>query len=394
MAGLSDLPNEIVLLIVEYLQAGIQQDKVQVPFYRLANAHSYAIDHDPPRIIGYLRSLILLCRRFHALLTPILYRDILVRDYALGGATRPRDQLNWTLEQNPVLDELINSAFISCAGPHDDRSIYRLVPFFWYASMHTLTIHQFNDWAPLEFDDDSHVGTSPVESLRLIECGAHEEALAAVLSWPAALRYLLYDVEQVEWFGHIGDEPAKEWTAAAFVRTLQSQKSTLEELVMTRPRLDHEGLGNGPRINLSEFTALKTLRIYHVFLCGWDDPFGVWRDLPPNLEVLEVFYDDTDLTRFQNEYVPERYDTFLPDLIRHKRTHLPRLHTVTIYSPERPDAFDDEGQDEQEDLPSLWELPPSLASETEAAGINLKVWLGVDDLTNWDSTEIFWSLTD
>ncbi|KAJ5676863.1 uncharacterized protein N7477_002496 [Penicillium maclennaniae] len=370
MANLLDLPNEIVLLIVDYLQAGIQQEKVQVPFYRLADAHRYAIDHDPPRIIGYLRSLILLCRRFHALLTPILYRDILVRDYAFGGARRPRDQLNQTLEQNPVLDEHINSAFISCAGPHDGDSIYPLVPFFWYASMHSLTIHQFNDWVPLEFDDDSHVGTSPVEYLRLIDCGAQEEALASVLSWPAALKYLLYDVEQGEWFGHVGDEPAKEWTAAAFVS------------------------GNGPRINLSEFTALKTLRIYHVFLCGWDDRVGVWRDLPPNLEVLEVFYDDTDLTGFQNEYDPDRYDTFLPDLIRHKRTHLPRLHTVTIYSPERPDAFDDEGQDEQEDLPSLWELPPLLASETEAAGITLKVWLGVDDLTNWDSTEIFWSLTD
>lgn len=217
--------------------------------------------------------------------------------------------------------------------------------------------------------------------------------LYIVLSWPAALKRLHYDAEQVEWDGHRGDEPAKEWTAAAFVRTLQTQKSTLEELIMTRPWLVHEGLGNGPRINLSEFEALKTLRIYHVFLCGWDDRFGVWRDLPPNLEVLEVFYDDIELTKFQNEYDPDRYDTFLADLIRHKRSHLPHLHTVTIYSPERLDDSeeDDKGR---EALTGLWELPSSLASETEAAGIKLKVWLGANDSLPWDNTEVLRYLID
>lgn len=390
MVGLLDLPYEILLFIADYLEAGIEQSDVQVPFYRLADAHRYAIDHDPPRIIGELRSLILLCRHFHGLITPILYRDILLRD--CFGERRPRDQLNRTLEQNPGLKEYINSVSITCGRPEDDDSINSLIPFFWYPGMHTLTIHKFNDWSPLEFEHNSHVGTSPVQVLRLIDCGAHEEALAEVISWPAALKILHYDAEQGEWYGHYGDEPAKEWTAAAFVRTLQSQKSTLEELVITRPRLDHEGLGNGPRIKLSEFTTLKTLRIHHVFLCGWDDPLGVWGDLPPNLEVLEVFYDDTDLTRFQVECDTDRYDPFLPDLIRHKKSHLPRLHTVTIYSSERPDGYESDGEDERKDLPQLWEVPSSLASESEAAGITLKVWLGVDDWTPLDNPEIFCSL--
>lgn len=57
---------------------------------------------------------------------------------------------------------------------------------------------RFNDWEPKEFEDDSHVGTSPVIALDLIGYGAHEEALGAVLSWPAALEVLHYDAEQGE----------------------------------------------------------------------------------------------------------------------------------------------------------------------------------------------------
>ncbi|KAJ5126878.1 hypothetical protein N7448_007657 [Penicillium atrosanguineum] len=380
MAGLLDLPNEIILFIVDYLQAGIQEAEVQVPFYRLGDAYRDAIDHDQPRMTGYLRSLILLCHRFHDLLTPIMYRDILVRDYNFGGKRRPLDQLNRTLQQNPGLNEFITSASISCGDSLADYSILPLVPFFWYASMYTLTIHTFNDWSPLEFEDDSHVGTSPVEFLRLLGCGAHEEALASTLSWPAVLKSLHYDVEQGEWDGHAEGEPAKEWTTTAFVRALQSQKSTLEELILTRPRCVHEGLYTGPHIILSEFTALKTLQIYHAFLRGWDESFRIWRCLPPNLEVLEVFYDDTDLYRFQNDCEPDGYDSFLPDLIRHKRTRLPHLHTVTIYSPENRYDSESEGEDERTvNVPGLWELPSSLASETEAAGIILNVWLGIDE---------------
>jgi hypothetical protein len=392
MTSLLELPNEIILLIVNYLQASFQQVEVHVPFYMLGDAHRYTIDHNQPRIVGYLRSLNSCSHRFHRLITPLLYRDILVCDHYLNEGRSRLSQLNQTLRQNPHLLERVHSASIPCAY-NSPEAILSIVPFFWYANMKTLTIHKFNYLSPLEYEDSSHVGTSPVECLKLIDCGAQEEALARVFSWPAALKRLHYDAEQLEWIGDQGDEPAKEWTAAAFVRTLQTQKSTLEEFIMTRPWLEHEGLFNGPRINLSGFVALKTLRIYHVFLCGWDGPSGVWRDLPPNLEVLEVFYDDTDLTEFQNEYDPDGYDTFLADLIRHKRSHLPHLHTVTIYSPERLYNFE-EDYDGREALTCLWEPPSSLASEAEAAGIKLNVWLGTNRSVPWDRTEVFWHLID
>ncbi|KAJ5652432.1 hypothetical protein N7507_009858 [Penicillium longicatenatum] len=210
------------------------------------------------------------------------------------------------------------------------------------------------------------IGKSPVKALNLIRCGAHEEALATVLSWPAALEVLHYDVEQGEWDGFI-DEPDRRWTCAAFVRTLQPQKGSLKELTLTRPWLDHEGLFNGPRIHLRDFTALTTLRIYHVFLCGEDDPLEAWRSLPRSLEELEIFYDDSDLTTFEE-------DEFLSGLLVHKEEHLPRLRRISIASPEI--IWDTETQ---ECKPARrWSPPPPLAHALEIAGLTLDVQLGID----------------
>lgn len=386
MARLLDLPDEVILEIIDYLQTDTKQ--IKLSFYELGDAYRYAISHNPSQRVKYLHSCLLASRRLNSLLTPIFYRDIFVREYYRVGEKIPLEQLKWTLEKSPSLQEHIVSAIIPCGSSWRDRSIRDIYRVFWFTNIQTLTIHGFKDWEPMQFENNSHVGTSPVECLRLVDCGAHEEALATVLSWPAALKVLHYDADQGEWEGHYGDEPAKTWTCAAFVRTLRSQRRTLEELTMTRPWLDHEGLGNGPRIDLSEFTALQTLRIYHVFLCGWDDPTGVWKGLPHSLEVLEVFYDDTDLTQFLWESDDEPYDTFILDLIRNKRAHLPHLRTVTIYSFER--VYDPE---REEYLPAgLWTLPSLLAREAEAAGIKLDVWLGYPDAPNFEEADVFGSL--
>ena len=375
MARLLDLPTELILAIGDYLRMGTRQ--APLLFHEIGDAYSYAIKHDPSPGTKSLRSLLFATCRLNSVLQPLFYRDIFVRRYGHVGEPVPLQQLKQSLEKNPCLQEHINSAIIPC-----DDSIYDIHHFFWFSNMQDLTIHEFNDWQPLEFPDNSHIGTSPVECLRLINCGAFEEALAAVLSWPASLKTLHYDVEQGEWEGHIGDEPARTWTCAAFVRTLQPQKTTLEELTMTRPPLEHEGLGNGPRIDLSEFVSLKILRIFHVFLCGWDAPDGVGKGLPQSLEVLEIFYDDTVLTQFLSEGDYSEDDDFMLDLIRHKRTHLPYLHTVNIYSPEIvPDS------ETEEDVPAgSWRLAPSsLAREAKSAGVKLKVWLGYEvrpDLEN------------
>lgn len=386
MARLLDLPDELILAIVDYLQMDTKQ--VQLPFYQLGDAYRYVIDHNPSLRVKRLHSLLLTSYRLSGLLRPIFYRDIFVREYCRVGQEAPLLQLKWSLEKNPSLQEHIISATVPCRSSwRGGHSIHDIFQFFWFTNIQTLTIHKFIDWEPLKFENNSHIGTSPVECLRLIDCGAHEEALAAVLSWPAALKILHYDADQGEWEGLRGNEPLESWSCAALVRTLQSQKRTLEELTMTRPWLDHEGLGGGPRIDLSEFKSLTTLRIYHVFLCGWDDRDGVWECLPRSLEVLEVFYDDHDLTPFLCE-TDDGYDTFVLDLIRHKEAHLPYLRAVTIYS--REAVYDHETE---EDLPAgLWRLPSSLAREAESAGIKLNVWLGYPDAPNFEEADIFGSL--
>lgn len=83
----------------------------------------------------------------------------------------------------------------------------------------------------------------------------------------------------------------------------------------------------------------------------------------------------------------EPYDLSLHDLITDKRTHFPHLHSVTIYSREMPETADGYGTGWTEHLPELWPLPSSLASEAEAAGIKLVVWLGLREGPNFEDLD-------
>jgi hypothetical protein len=380
MARLLDLSDEIILLIVGYLQATNQQ--IALRFYELADAHHcavhpYYVDHYPPQGLKSLQSLLLASRRLNNVLTPIFYRDVFILPYHYNCKTAPLKLFKRSVQQNPSLSEYIISASFRDRRPRDG-SIGDAIPFFWFDNIQTLTIHDFDEPEPLQFVNDSHIGTSPVKCLRLLECDAHKEALATVLSCPAALKILHYDPRPKDpdpgYWGDDSDEPSEEWPAAAFVHALQSQKTSLEELILTHPC----GLDLGPPIDLSSFEVLKTLRIYQSFLAGWDVIYTVWQDLPQNLEVLEVFY---DVDPFLSERDDEPYDNLLPDLIRHKRTHFPRLHSVTIY--------DGSGSDSSEHLPEPWPLPSSLASKAEAAGIKLIVWLGLRNEPNFEGIDVF-----
>lgn len=367
MARLMDLPNELILLIVDYVQEITTH--TALPFHQWGDAYRHSIEQNLPQRVKDLSSLCLVSTRLSNLVKPILYRNICVREN--GFRSSPQKQLKWTLDNDPKLGELMISAIIPCSS-----SILDIYQWFWLPKIQTLTIVRPNDWESLGFEDESHVGTSPVRTLHLIECGAHEEALAAVLSWPIALEVLHYDADQGSWEGHYDDEPANSWTCAAFVRTLQPQKATLRELTLTRPPLDHEGLFNGPRIDLREFTALNTLRIYQVFLCGEDDPLEAWRSLPRSLGRLEIFYDDWDLTRFDE-------DNFLVGLL-HNKQYLPNLHTVSINSPE--ETWD---SDTEETKPTgQWTPPSPLAQAFKTAGVDVHVWLGPMEEPNFEELDI------
>jgi hypothetical protein len=362
MTDLLDLPGEILLMILDYVllkhdneaEAAVRNGPTTFQDWtgQYINAHENPMSQRTTDIYRLMRS----CHRLNKLLKRTFYRDIVVRRGWLGP--QPRELLKRTLEDDRGLEKYIVSASVPC-----DDSIADLTPFFWLPNIHTLTIAKFNDWEPLE--DPPEAGTSPVRVLRLLDCGAHEEALAAVLSWPANLEELHYDAEQGEWAGHYQGHPAQEWTCEAFVRTLQAQKESLKTLTLTRPPLVHEGLGYGPRIDLGDFSLLTTLRIYHVFLCGWDDEREAWKALPKSLEELEVYYDDADVIKFL-----ETEETFLVNLIRHKEEHYPRLRKVMVSTPEL--RWDEEIEEKME--PGPWPPPEFLVRECEQAKVELSVW--------------------
>lgn len=359
MVQFLDLPDELILVIVSYVQA--EKGQGNLPFYKWGDLYERAIKQDQPQHKKDLRSLYLVSRRFYRLLKRNYYENICVREGP--SHNHPLDRLKRTLRDEPNLQKFIVSAVVPCT-----TSLYDFFCFYWFPNIQTLSILHFK---PMDsWEDESglrqFIGKSPITALNLIRCGAHEEALATILSWPAALEVLHYDVEQVEWDGIYDDEPDKGWTCAAFVRTLQPQMGSLKELTLTRPWLVHEGLFNGPRICLKDFTALTTLRIYHVFLCGTDDPLEAWRSLPHSLEELEIFYDDWDLTTFEE-------DKFLLGLLVHKEEHLPNLRRISIASPEV--MWDTE---KEECKPAgRWSPPPPLAHALEIAGLALDVQLGI-----------------
>ncbi|KAJ5806053.1 uncharacterized protein N7503_003655 [Penicillium pulvis] len=359
MVQFLDLPDELILVIVNYVQA--EKGQGNLPFYKWGDLYERAIKQDQPQQNKDLQSLYLVSRRFYRLLKQNYYENICVREGPFHN--HPLDRLKRTLRDEPNLQKFIVSAVVPCT-----TSIYDFFCFYWFPNIQSLSILGFKAMDPLEDENGlrQFIGKSPVTALNLIRCGAHEEALATILSWPAALEVLHYDVEQGEWDGIYVDEPAEGWTCAAFVRTLQPQMGSLKELTLTRPWLDHEGLFNGPRICLRDFTALTTLRIYHVFLCGLDDPLEAWRSLPRSLEELEIFYDDWDLTTFEE-------DEFLVGLLVHKEEHLPHLRRISIASPEI--IWDAE---KEECKPAgRWSPPPPLVHALEVAGLDLDVQLGV-----------------
>lgn len=353
-----DLPDELILVIVNYVQA--EKGRRDLPFYKRGDLFASATQQDPPQQKEDLRSLYLVSRRFHRLLKQKYYENICVREDSFHNY--PLDRLKRTLRDEPNLQNFIVSAVVPCK-----TSLYDFFCFYWFPNIQTLSILRFNAMDSLENKSGlrKFMGKSSVTALNLIRCGAHEEALATILSWPAALEVLHYDAEQGEWDGFYGDGTARSWTCAAFVRTLQPQMGSLKELTLTRPWLDHEGLFNGPRIHLRDFTALITLRIYQVFLCGEDDPLEAWRSLPRSLEELEIFYDDWDLTTFQG-------DEFLLGLLMHKAEHLPHLRRISIASPEM--IWDTEK--EEYNPAGRWSPPPPLAHALEIAGLTLDVQLG------------------
>ncbi|KAJ5365377.1 hypothetical protein N7517_008263 [Penicillium concentricum] len=358
MARLLDLPAEVILSIAEYLQIDTKQAPLQ--FYEYGDAYGYVKDHDPPPSVRNLHSFLLAANRpYSRFLQEMFYRDVFVpgrlNHSEKGAKNCPLQLLDRTLKEDPSLQEHIISATIPC-----EDSIH-FGQFFWFTNIRELTIigSYTGDWDP-SFEGDSHIGTSPVECLRLISCEADEEALTTIFSWPAALKKFTSMLNKAH--------------GIAVAGTAESR----------RGHVLHLGLGDGPHIDLTEFTALKTLRIYHVFLCGEGHP-EPWQSLPRSLVVLEVYYDDLRIGEYLSGADRAPLDHFIPKLIQHKRSHLPNLHTMIVHSSEG--TSDPELSTSSDWTVGLWEVPPLLAQVCDEAGVKLNVWLGSEEGLKFDEED-------
>jgi hypothetical protein len=165
MARLLDLPVELILVIIDYLQVDMKQASLLYD----GPGYDEGCELDPPLSVSHLHSFLLANSRLSSLLQPLLYRDIFVyRNSQLK-------QLSRSLQENPSLKEHIVSATLPW-HPYMNGSLDDISPFFRFTNLRTLTIYGFNDSLSLKFDKFL-IGASPVECLRLIACGAHTRSL-------------------------------------------------------------------------------------------------------------------------------------------------------------------------------------------------------------------------
>ncbi|KAH8197325.1 hypothetical protein TruAng_008529 [Truncatella angustata] len=213
-------------------------------------------------------------------------------------------QLLQTLEWGTAICDYIQHVSINVRGISSAEVFHQL--FFWLPKVHTIDLKNYDAWDTEPWDENNQydVQGSPVKVLRLVECGAHEDPLHEILSFPSALRELWYDVVQIEWSGHWGDTAPVDFSCAAIKRSLGHQIHSLEKLVFTRPRQDHEGFGYNDQLDISDLTALRSLCINQVFLVGYHSDLNIREHMPSSLEELDVFFDDAGYLSFLSHDAP------------------------------------------------------------------------------------------
>ncbi|RYO84368.1 hypothetical protein DL766_007655 [Monosporascus sp. MC13-8B] len=386
MAQLLDLPDEILLKVISNLAAHHQPDSLDhVPFYHWVETLMQQ-DEQAQEQITWLRPVSASRRRLYDVCIGALYSYIpLVGRPGRPSSDAPSMRLLRALgnDQSPL-------AHVRCL--HIDVKSYSAPGFykaFWLPSVRIVSLRRFVNREALEWDGHDHVGTSPVEVLRLIGCGAHEEALAEVLSWPKALKELWYDIDQaywdgLYWNGHSPGPESHEFTCGAAERAMKSQANSLE------------------RLRLHQIEA----SIYHIFLVGRysEDEELLWDQLPRSLNELEVFFDDDGvyLDFLEGPTSPDQQvwlRGFLESIKRSKNTDsgtpessLERLRIVSMerpsfWYPDPPLDGGDEGEHGNESEPdfvydvtrgtghpeSAWK-PPLTRSFIEA-GVGFSVFL-------------------
>lgn len=342
MTRLLDLPDELLMAIADFVRGG--EDPKTFPFSERALAYEKFLTKRLPVQIQYLHSLYLVSRRFYLLLKPTFYRRI----YVCSGCCDECEYPPLRLLENSLADDAAIKEYIVSAVPPCRGSIEEVYRFFWFPNIQELSIRRFDDWDSLGLNDDSKVGTSPVKELSLIGCDTGMEALAAVLSWPAGLEVLHLD-------SYCGPCLLGTWaltgssTCAPLTGCLKQQKESLRVLTLTQRTWSSEP-DEEPQLDLSDLTALTTLRICRAFLEGDGNPFETWRKLPSNLEELEIHYTVQFLTLHKD-------DPFLHGLLENRAEHFPKLGTVSTSQDKRRE--DNQGSVIADDSSAILHMPYS-----------------------------------
>ncbi|RDW78729.1 uncharacterized protein DSM5745_05581 [Aspergillus mulundensis] len=392
MVHLLDLPDELLLMVIQCLDN--DRPEISLNFWNLPRWCSQATKRcKRSQRVQHLHALLLVSRRFHSFVEPFFYRDLRVEE-------GQNAELYNTLTQNPRLLSHIKSAIINSSTFRRDG--YNLL---WKSPIQTLTLVKIDNLHPLEYvSQDDRAGNSSIQRLNLMRCSAEIPVLTAILRWPAALKAIHYDVTDQS-RRHLPGRSSwntglrvPTWPCPSFVQALQSQKATLQEITMTRqfpPEAEE-----GPQIELCEFGSLSILRITYAFICNWGNSHDAWKSLPPNLETLEVFYDDEDweIEFFEGWELPGFTDLdwegaqWLRNLLDRKKTQFSKLSRITIRNPRSdPDNDLDIWPSETDEYMRPWKLPDLISKRCRDAGVELTVLVEEDppsSIEDYDAIDI------
>lgn len=98
------------------------------------------------------------------------------------------------------------------------------------------------------------------------------------------------------------------------------------------------GEGYTDVVNLHKYTKLTSLTVASLFLTAEDQSLSVLPNLPPNLEELQVEFDDTLWVDFYRD--DDSVPTWLFEILLNKHQHMPDLQRVRIMAYRNDDDDD------------------------------------------------------
>jgi len=264
MPGLTDLPNELLLLIIWFVGG----DERSLENTYVLNNYIFASTERFEALVGArgaavkaLNHLSRTSRRLHALAIPEMYRHI-----CLVRRTRKRKPLFRRFFASPIsVSALANTRIISYFSCFDinpkitnkereEKDAYDICRLFALPNLQILTIYNYSNlggFRPLLDNASEHgrpvleVPLSSVTTIRLHESSAEigEDAFKNLFERLRALKHLSFEIKFDDFAHHA-------WDARILVRALHNQRTSLETLNLTLrfSYSDPLNFAPGPRI--------------------------------------------------------------------------------------------------------------------------------------------------